>query len=416
MQFKDFSKPLQIRIMLRFISVITNSAVMPFIVLFFANEIGSVKVTLLTLLMGGVGVVGTIVGGSLTDSVGRKIPILIGESFTAVGIIFLIIGQYTPEYMISLSIIAFMMTNFFAGFSLPAYSAFILDETTKETRKVIYVFMMWTGYLGLAIGSVIGGLLFADYKITLFILIVVTSILNVLIIALFIPETIQKARNEIPQLEEDSTNTSESKESLLSIVIKNKVLLILLFMGFIFQFMDNQISYYLSLYFYDIFEESSYELLGFLRTENTIIAIIFLYAIKKYMTRFQEMNIALVGASFLFAGYILLSALQMEILLYGAMFIASVGEILLFPALQGISANQIPPLFRGRYTGLATNCGTAGAILAAMFLALNALQIPLIVTSIYTIMGFLTVGALIRLKWILNGKHVAKFRGWVAKN
>lgn len=415
MQFKDFSKPIQIRIMLRFISVITNTAVMPFIVLFFANKIGSIKVTLLTLLMGGVGVVGNIVGGRLTDSTGRKITILIGESFTAVGFIFLIIGQYTQQYMISLSIIAFMMTNFFVGMSLPAYSAFILDETTKETRKVVYVFMMWTGYLGFAIGSVLGGLLFADYKIILFFFIAASSILTIIIIALFIPETIQKARNEIPQLE-DSINTSDLKDSLLSIVIKNKVLVILLFMGFIFQFMDNQISYYLSLYFHDLFGEKSYELLGLLRTENTIIAVVFLYAIKKYMTRFQEMNIALVGAFLLFTGYILLSALQAEMLLYGAMFIASVGEILLFPALQGISANHIPPLYRGRYTSLATNCGAAGAILAALFLVLHAVQMPMIVTSIYTVMGFLTVVALLRLKWMLNRKSIVRIRGELSKN
>ena len=55
MKFRDFSRPVQIRIILRFISVITNTAVMPFIILFFANEIGSVKVTILTLIIGAIG-------------------------------------------------------------------------------------------------------------------------------------------------------------------------------------------------------------------------------------------------------------------------------------------------------------------------------------------------------------------------
>ncbi len=397
MVFRDFSRPVQIRIILRFISIITNSAVMPFIVLFFAKEIGSVKVTLLTLLIGALGIVGSIVGGRLTDFKGRKITILIGESSTLIGFILLIIGQFSIQYMVQFSLIAFMLTYFFTEFSMPAYSALILDETTKETRKVVFVFMMWTGYIGFAIGSVLGGLLFADYKVFLFTLIAASTILTIIVIALFIPETIHKAKIESVQNDQDETNT-ENQGTFKTIIFKNKVLVILLFLGFVFAVMDNQIAYYLSLLYYDLFEEKSYELLGFLRTENTIIAIVFLYAIKKDVTRFKEMNIALIGGIFLFVGYVLLSALQVELLLYGAMFIASIGEILLFPALQSISANYIPPQFRGRYVSLANICGTVGGILAAMFMLLHPLNSPQIVTVIYIILGFLTIWALIKLR------------------
>ena len=401
MQFSQFSRPVQIRIILRFITVITNTAVMPFIVLFFANEIGSVKVTLLALLIGGIGIIGSIVGGRIADFKGRKITILIGESVALIGFIMLIIGQYSDQYMIHFSLIGFTLTYFFTEFSMPAYSAFILDETTKETRKVVYVFTMWTGYIGFAIGSVIGGLLFADYKVFLFMLIAASSILTIIVIALFIPETIHKAKIESVQNDEIETN-GENKGTFKTVIFKNKVLVILLFLGFVFQVMDNQIAYYLSLLYYNLFEEKSYELLGFLRTENTIIAIVFLYGIKKYLTRFKEVNIALLGGIFLFVGYVLLSALQAEMLLYGAMFIASIGEILLFPALQGISANFIPPQFRGRYASLANICGAAGGILAAMFMLLHPLNSPQIVTTIYIILGLVTLWSLVKLRGLIQ--------------
>lgn len=403
MKFSDFSRPVKIRIILGFISVITNTAVMPFIVLFFANEIGSLKVTFLALIIGVIGLVGSVIGGRITDTKGRKPVILIGESFTALGFILLILGQYSTQYMIPLSFIAFTITNFFIGFSMPAYSAFILDETTKETRKVVYVFTMWTFYLGFAIGSVLGGLLFADYKVFLFILIAASSILTIIVVALFIPETIHKAKIESVQNDEDEKN-AENQGTFKTVIFKNKVLVTLLFLGFIFQVMDNQIAYYLSLLYYDLFEEKSYELLGFLRTENTIIAIVFLYAIKKYLTRFKELNIALIGGIFLFIGYVLLSALQVEMLLYGAMFIASIGEILLFPALQGISANFIPPQFRGRYASLANICGTAGGMLAVVFMLLHPLNSPQIVTVIYIILGLLTIRAIIKLRVQIQSK------------
>lgn len=230
--------------------------------------------------------------------------------------------------------------------ALPGYSALILDETTKENRKSVYIYSMWTSYLGFAIGSSLGGILFAKYKILLFTLIIISSIITVIVIVKWIPETLHKAKQENSILtkeeEEHSTN-----DSIWIVVWKNKILFLLLFLGFVFSLMDNQIGYYLSLYYYDLFGEESYSLLGFLRTENTVIAVVFLFIVKKLLVRFKEMNVALTGGILLFVGYILLSMLQTQPQLYSAMFLASVGEILLFPAIQGISANYIPASFRG---------------------------------------------------------------------
>lgn len=407
MNFRDFNKSVQIRIILKFITVITNTAVLPFIVLFFANEIGSVKVTILTIVIGVVTLFGGILGGQLADLKGRKLTILIGESMTAVGFILLLLGQLFNEYMIILSLVAFILTNFFTAMALPSYSALILDETTKENRKSVYIYSMWTSYLGFAIGSSLGGLLFAEYKILLFTFIIISSIITVIVIAKFIPETLHKAKQE-----NSETNKEELErpinESIMKVVWKNKILFLLLFLGFVFSLMDNQIGYYLSLYYYDLFGEESYSLLGFLRTENTVIAVVFLLIVKKLLIRFKEMNIALTGGIFLFVGYILLSMLQTQPQLYSAMFLASVGEILLFPALQGISANFIPSLFRGRYASLANNVGTVGAMLAVLFMLLHPIGLPIIVTISYLIVGIATLVILLFLKIKMENINTTK--------
>lgn len=194
----------------------------------------------------------------------------------------------------------------------------------------------------------------------------------------------------------------------MKVVWKNKILFLLLFLGFVFSLMDNQIGYYLSLYYYDLFGEESYSLLGFLRTENTVIAIVFLLIVKKLLIRFKEMNIALTGGIFLFVGYILLSMLQTQLQLYSAMFLASVGEILLFPALQGISANFIPSLFRGRYASLANNVGTVGAMLAVLFMLLHPIGLPIIVTISYLIVGIATLVILLFLKIKMENINTTK--------
>lgn len=76
----------------------------------------------------------------------------------------------------------FYVHNGFTAMALPGYSALILDETTRENRKSVYIYSMWTSYLGFAIGSSIGGLLFAGYKILLFTFIIISSIVTVIVI------------------------------------------------------------------------------------------------------------------------------------------------------------------------------------------------------------------------------------------
>ena len=239
MNFREFNRSVQIRIILKFVTVITNTAVLPFIVLYFANEIGSVKVTILTIGIGVITLFGGLLGGQLADLKGRKLTIVIGESMTAVGIILLLLGQILNEYMILLSVVAFVLTNFFTAMALPGYSALILDETTRENLKSVYIYSMWTAYLGFAIGSSLGGLLFAEYKILLFSFIIISSIITVIVIMKWIPETLHKATQENSlSFKEDEGHPKNN--SIWMVVWNNKILLLLLLLGFVFSLMDQQ--------------------------------------------------------------------------------------------------------------------------------------------------------------------------------
>lgn len=76
MNFRDFNRSVQIRIILKFFTVITTTAVLPFIVLYFANIMGSVKVTILTIGIGLVTLFGGIIGGQITDLRGGNYQLL----------------------------------------------------------------------------------------------------------------------------------------------------------------------------------------------------------------------------------------------------------------------------------------------------------------------------------------------------
>src|SRR5690606_13771886 len=58
----------------------------------------------------------------------------------------------------------------------PAMHALIIDSTTPENRKAVYTIEYWLTNLSMAIGAALGGLLYVNHQIELFVLLSVTSI------------------------------------------------------------------------------------------------------------------------------------------------------------------------------------------------------------------------------------------------
>lgn len=394
MEVKNFSRAIKIRIALRFLTTFSNTTVMPFVVLFFVNQIGAVKTTMLIVIIGVMGVAGGLLGGKLADSYGRKKFILIGEILTAIGFFIIAISNITEDFLIIGSMIGFLLIYFFSSLAQPAYGAFILDETNEQNRKSVYSYMMWSAYLAIALGSTVGGLLFATYKIELFILVGICSLISFSCVAIWIPESASTKVNNSKQLE------TTPLENVYKSMLKNPVFLILAYMSFIFALMDSQLAYYLSIRYFELFHDKGYEVLGFLHAENTIISVIFLLWLTHKLKKYREINVAINGAILFFIGYIFLSLAQQPLFLFIAMAIATIGEIVLFPSLQTITANIIPNSQRARYLSVFSVFSNIGGLFASFFMLLLHVLSSAGFTVLYGVIGLMSIVVLYRLKVI----------------
>lgn len=401
-EFKNFSQPIKIRIALRFLTTFSNTAVMPFVVLFFVEQIGSTLTTILTVFIGVAGIAGGLLGGKLADTYGRKKFILIGELLTAIGFLIVTLSNIGGNIFIVGSVLGFLIIYFFSSLSQPAYSAFIIDETNEENRKSVYSFMMWTAYLAFALGSATGGLLFAAYKIELFLFVGLCSLISFICVAIWIPESFIKPETLVVS----ETSSQVKKDNQYVAMLKKPIFLILAYISFIFALMDNQIGYYLSLRYFDLFSEQSYQLLGFLRTENTVISVVFLLWITQKLKKYKEINTAIMGAILFFIGYVLLSFFVEPIYLYFAMLIVSVGEIVLFPSIQTITANMIPDDQRASYYSVLGVFSTIGGLCASFFMILMHVLPSSGFTILFAIIGIISMLVLYKLRVIqLSGTN-----------
>lgn len=397
MDIRSFSPAIKLRIVLRFITNFSNTMVMPYIVVFFVEQVGAKTATWMTLCIGISGIIGYLIGGKMADQYGRKKLILIGELLTGAGFIIVAFGNMPLGSKPYVSFIGFILIYLFSSIANPAYSAFIIDETTRENRKNVYTALMWTAYLSFALGSVTGGFLFNQYATILFVVVACSSFFSFVCVLIWVDD---KYKSTL-----ESTATTEikgpSKHSILKVyrrMLRDPVFISLAYITLIFALMDEQLSYYLSIRYISLFGNEGYTILGFLRTENTLLAVGLTVFITRFLKKISDINALIIGSIIFFTGYIVLSISEFSNILFLAMAIVTIGEIIFLPSTQAITAEIIPDESRSTYSGVLGVVSTVGGLLASLFILLSDYFSPIGITILYAAIAMLTLLVVFNLK------------------
>lgn len=397
MDIRSFSTAIKIRIVLRFLTNFSNTMVMPYVVVFFVEQVGAKTATWMTICIGISGIIGYLIGGKMADQYGRKKLILLGEFLTGTGFIIVAIGNMSVESKPYLSFIGFIIIYLFSSIASPAYSGFIIDETTKENRKNVYTALMWTAYLSFAMGSLTGGFLFHQYATILFVVVACSSFFSFVCVLVWIEDKYQSTleRTVTPETK------GKPKHSTLNIyreMLRNPVFISLAYVTLTFALMDEQLSYYLSIRYVSLFGDEGYTILGFLRTENTLLALGLTVFITRFLKKMSDINALFTGSIIFFIGYVLLSISELSNILFLAMAIVTIGEIIFIPSTQAITAEIIPDEYRSTYLGVLGVVSTVGGLLASLFILLTDFFSPIGFTIIYTGIAILTLMIILKLK------------------
>jgi len=320
------------------------SIVIPFLSLYLHGERG-VPMS----LVGGIffvsaltGALGQVVGGELTDRLGRKV-VLVGAQLTR-AVSFLGLGAavllHAPLYWFAV----LTSISAFAGRAFePPSGAMVADIAEGGTRVEYYAVLRVGGNLGWALGPAIGGFLAALSYPSLFLISASVLLASGLFMAIMVRETSPSSTGSapIPRFRFADLGQTLKNESFLRYCWASLLL---------FTVMAQLIST-LSVYSVQWAGISKVQL-GALYTLNGLMVVFLQFPVVRALARFR-MTTALVAGSILYAvGYAAMGMGHGMRVLTIAMLIVTLGEIVTTPASLNLVASFSGEGQRGRYMGV----------------------------------------------------------------
>jgi len=335
--YNDFPKKFWLVVLTSFIDVIGNTLLFPFFSLYITQKFG-VGMTQAGLVLGSFsafGLIGSMVGGALTDKFGRKSLILFGLVFSAVSTLSLgLVNEFAV--LIPLSVVIGLLSNI-AG---PARQAMVADLLPEDKRQEGFGILRVVANMSWIIGPTIGGFIANRNFFTLFVLDALISCLVAVIFFFYISET-----------KPESTDESESILKTFAgygIVLKDFAYLAFLFVSMLMGLVYQQLYNSLSVYLRDShgIEPQGY---GFLMSTSAITVILLQFTTTGLIKKRPAFLMMALGVFFYMIGFGMFGFVSAFWLFAAAVVIITIGEMIVMPTASALATNFAPEDMRGRY-------------------------------------------------------------------
>ena len=284
------------------------------------------------------GMISALVGGQLTDVVGRKPTMLLALLGGAVCLALL--GVVTDRWGFLTLIFAYSLIS---EMYRPAASAMIGDLVTTEARPSAFSLMYIAFNLGFAVAAPIGGFL-AQYSFRwLFWGDAVTTALYAMIILAFVGETVHDARRN------GSGKDVVSLKVAVRHIAGDTTFLMFVFATLLTCLIFMQAFSTLPMYMNQLgFSES---LVGCLMGINGILIVVTQLPVTQFLRRFDRVLMILVGEAFVGLGFGLTTMATAWPMFAITIVIWTMGEVIQAAFKQSFVADLAPARLRGRYMG-----------------------------------------------------------------
>ena len=346
-------------------------------------------------------IVGLIIGGKLTDTVGRRLTFSVFMGLSA--FCYLYAGFVSGFYVIA----ALTIGGFFVSIGATAITPMIIDlcETEKQKNDAFTLYYIAMN-LGFTLGPLIGGFLY-DLGMVRFLFIGdgLTTLLFAILIFIFIPETLPDKDNYESK---EGTKEAASNESIIKIIFNNEILLMFLVAIALLFLVFKQFIFGFSLHSKTFFEKPG-TVFGIAMTINSAVVVLLTAPIIKL---FEKMSITMkicVGGLFYAVGFGMLGFTRGSLsFFYLSVLIWTFGEILISPSTKVFIANHTPISHRGRFSSVFDLTRQLGGVLG-LNIAGYVIQVYSIETM-WIIMGAIAIaGSMILYKIYLLDKGVKQW-------
>lgn len=324
---------------------VVNSAgrfIFPLLTLILTKKVGmtGADAGLLLSASGIVFMLSSVIGGKLTDIIGRKKTIVI---FNSIGASF----YFAAAFMISSIMVVpcILLAGFIMGIADPASGALVADITTPKNRDSAYSLFYMAMNVGFAVSPIIGGLLFENYLWVLFIVDGITSFVTLTLMIIYIPETIGRTKEKLGK----DRKLEESVEgSILKVLFQRPILIFYALVIFGYNFVYSQWGFLFPINTEQIAPGQGAQLFGTMMSFNAFIVIVLTPFITKLLSKKGSLKRIAYGGILYTLGFGLPGFLNNIPFMYAATFVLTLGEIIVTTGSMPFIANHTPASHRGR--------------------------------------------------------------------
>lgn len=327
-----------------FIDQLGGALIFPFFGLYITSKynVGMTEVGVMFSILAISSLIGSLIGGALTDKFGRKVMILFGLVISAASTLLL---AFAPS--LEFIYLAGLIVGLFGNMAGPAHQAMVADVLPEDKRIDGFGVLRVIANLAVAIGPAIGGFLAARSYTMLFIIDVILSTITGIIILAFVPETKPEAvprEDGQPHKEESLGKTlagyfKVTRDSVFMVYILASIFMVLAYM---------QMNITLPVFLRDVhgLPESGY---GLLLSLNAGMVVLFQFWITRRIKKFAPMKIMAWGMVIYALGFSMYGYVSVFWLFILAMVIITIAEMIVSPTSQAVVAKLSPEDMRGRY-------------------------------------------------------------------
>ncbi|HXD08881.1 MAG TPA: MFS transporter [Anaerolineales bacterium] len=337
--FNEYPRAFWIYNIIVFIDRLGGFMLYPFFALYLTQKfhIGMSTVGLLFAVFSISGMVGSALGGALTDRMGRKVVIIVSlilSSLSALGM------GLAPTMGVFIAVVVVVGT--LSSIGHPAHEAVVADLLPPEKRAEGYGIIRVIFNLAVIIAPPIAGILIANSYLTLFIVDAVISLIAATIVLLALPETKPQASAHAKPETMRQTFAGYGrvfKDTPFVAFIGVTVMMTLVYMN-----MNSTLGVYLR--DQHGLPEVNY---GTLLSLNAVIVVVLQFWVTRRIEKFKPMLMMAAGSLLYAIGFAMYGFVSTFVFFAFAMIIITVGEMVVSPFQQSVVASFAPESMRGRY-------------------------------------------------------------------
>ena len=340
--YEDYPRSFWILVLTTFIDSLGGFLLFPFMALYVTQKfgIGMTEVGFLFGLFSISDMIGGLVGGALTDRIGRKSIVVFGLVTSAlIALILGVIGTF------ELFAVAVLVVGIFASMGGPARQSMVADLLPEERRAEGFGILRVTFNVSATVAPAVAGILAARSYLLLFVTDAVISLVTAAIVVAMLPET------------RPALHMGGKRESVLSTfrgyftVLRDSVFVMFSAICMLMTIVYMQINTTMGVYLRDVHGIST-QGYGYLLSANAIMVVLLQFSFTRRVKKIPPFLAMALGTALYAIGFGAFGFMTTYAMFLWAMVVITIGEMVVAPISQALVARMAPEDMRGRYNAV----------------------------------------------------------------